>query len=203
MTRLAARAAALATAAVLAVLATAACTGGSSPDPTGDPATSGTADAPGPDATASPLVARTGWQVVGASGACVLSWRGASDPAPPEQGARDASAALLSETVAADGGDPVAPRDVLLPLTSDGVTLQGVNAVAQDWAVGTPRGEVQVRGAARVVSTPTFDGGASTQSVALALDCAGPLDEGSWQRLLSDVRVGLVAPLEEPGAWPS
>lgn len=247
MRRPPARAAVLATSAVLAVLGTTACTGGPSPGPTGGPTTSGTADAPGPDAgdptspapttetapgdpdattggpsdllpdpadapapevtilggaaSAPPLVARAGWQVVGSSGACVLSWRGASDPEAPGAGAREASDALLTETVVADRGDPGATREVLLPLTSDGVAVQGVNAVAQDWAVGTPRGEVRVRGAARVVSVPTFDGGASTQSVVLALDCAGPIDEGAWQRLLADVRVGLVAPVEEPGVW--
>ncbi|WP_043657484.1 hypothetical protein [Cellulosimicrobium cellulans] len=114
-----------------------------------------------------------------------------------------ASAALLAETVAADGGDLTAPRDVLLPLLADGVTRQGVNAAAQDWTVTTPRGEVRVRGAARVVSVPTFEGDASTQSVVLALDCAGPLDEGAWQRLLADVRAGLAAPAEELGTWPS
>ncbi len=153
--------------------------------------------------TAAPLVARAGWQVVGSAGACVLSWHGTSDAAPPTTGAREVSEALLAETVDADGGDPAATRDVLLPLTSDGVAIQGMNAVAQDWDVDTPRGPVQVRGAARVASVPTFDGGASTQSVVLALDCAGPLDEGAWQQLLADVRVGLVGPVEELGAWPS
>lgn len=152
---------------------------------------------------ATPLVVRAGWQVVGASGACVLSSRAAADPAAPTASPRDASAALLAETVAADGGDLTAPRDVLLPLLADGVTLQGVNAAAQDWTVTTPRGEVRVRGAARVVSVPTFEGDASTQSVVLALDCAGPLDEGAWQRLLAEVRVGLLAPAEELGTWPS
>ncbi|QUB99757.1 hypothetical protein [Cellulosimicrobium cellulans] len=152
---------------------------------------------------AAPLVARSGWEVVGASGACVLSSRAATDPAAPTAGPRDTSAALLAETVAADGGDLTAPRDVLLPLLADGVTRQGVNAAAQDWTVTTPRGEVRVRGAARVVSVPTFEGDASTQSVVLALDCAGPLDEGAWQRLLADVRVGLAAPAEELGTWPS
>lgn len=152
---------------------------------------------------AAPLVARAGWQVVGASGACVLSSRAAADPAVPTASPRDASVALLAETVAADGGDLAAPRDVLLPLLSDGVTLQGVNAAAQDWTVTTPRGEVRVRGAARVVNVPTFEGDASTQSVVLALDCAGPLDEGAWQRLLADVRAGFAAPVEELGTWPS
>ncbi|MEV8030158.1 hypothetical protein [Cellulosimicrobium funkei] len=154
-------------------------------------------------AGATPLVARSGWQVVGASGACVLSSRATADPAAPTAGPRDASAALLAETVAADGGDLTAPRDVLLPLLADGVTRQGVNAAAQDWTVATPRGEVRVRGAARVVSVPTFEGDASTQSVVLALDCAGPLDEGAWQRLLADVRAGLAAPAEELATWPS
>lgn len=154
-------------------------------------------------AGATPLVARSGWQVVGASGACVLSSRAATNLAAPTAGPRDASAALLAETVAADGGDLTAPRDVLLPLLADGVTRQGVNAAAQDWTVTTPRGEVRVRGAARVVSVPTFEGDASTQSVVLALDCAGPLDEGAWQRLLADVRAGLAAPAEELGTWPS
>lgn len=154
-------------------------------------------------AGATPLVARSGWDVVGASGACVLSSRATADPAAPTAGPHDASAALLAETVAADGGDLTAPRDVLLPLLADGVTRQGVNGVAQDWTVTTPRGEVRVRGAARVVSVPTFEGDASTQSVVLALDCAGPLDEGAWQRLLADVRAGLAAPAEELGTWPS
>ncbi len=154
-------------------------------------------------AGATPLVARSGWEVVGASGACVLSSRAAADPAAPTASPRDASAALLAETVAADGGGLTASRDVLLPLASDGVTRQGVNAASQDWTVTTPRGEVRVRGAARVVSVPTFEGDASTQSVVLALDCPGPFDEGAWQRLLADVRVGLVAPAEELGTWPS
>ncbi|WP_426309582.1 hypothetical protein [Cellulosimicrobium sp. E-16] len=151
-----------------------------------------------------PLVARGGWQVVGASGGCVLSARGTGDPQTPTTGARDASAALLAETVAADGGDPDdATRDVLLPVGSDGVAVQGVNAVAQDWTVATPRGPVQVRGAARVVAVPDFDGSTTTQSVVLALDCPAPFDEGAWQRLLADVRVGLVAPVEVLGTWPS
>ena len=154
-------------------------------------------------AGATPLVARSGWQVVGASGACVLSSRAAADPAAPPAGPRSASAALRAVPVAAVGGDRTAPRDVLLPLLADGVTRQGVNAAAQDWTVTTPRGEVRVRGAARVVSVPTFEGDASTQSVVLALDCAGPLDEGAWQRLLADVRVGLAAPAEGLGTWPS
>ncbi|GED11532.1 hypothetical protein [Cellulosimicrobium cellulans] len=157
----------------------------------------------GTPATA-PLVARAGWQVVGASGGCVLPARGTGDPETPTAGARDASAALLAETVSADGGDPDgAPRDVLLPVGSDGVAVQGVNAVAQDWTVESPRGPVQVRGAARVVAVPAFDGSTNTQSVVLALDCPAPFDEGAWQRLLADVRVGLVAPVEALGTWPS
>jgi len=173
-----------------------------------DPGPASVADAPevmslSGARAAAPLAARAGWQVVGSAGACVLSWRGASDAAAPAAGAREVSAALLAETVDADGGDAAATRDVLLPLTSDGVAIQGMNAVAQDWDVDTPRGPVQVRGAARVASVPTFDGGASTQSVVLALDCAGSLDDGAWQQLLADVRVGLVGPVEELGAWPS
>lgn len=157
----------------------------------------------GAPATA-PLVARAGWQVVGASGGCVLSARGTGDPQTPTVGARDASDALLAETVTADGGDPDgAPRDVLLPVGSDGVAVQGVNAVAQDWTVESPRGPVQVRGAARVVAVPAFDGSTTTQSVVLVLDCPAPFDEGAWQRLLADVRVGLVAPVEDLGTWPS
>ncbi|WP_336728479.1 hypothetical protein [Cellulosimicrobium cellulans] len=153
--------------------------------------------------TSAPLVARAGWQVVGAAGACVLSWRGANDAQAPTAGAREASTTLLAETVGADGGEQTAKRDVLLPLASDGATVQGMNAVAQDWTVDTPRGRVQVRGAARVASVPTYDGGASAQSVVLALDCAGPLDDGVWEQLLADVRVGFVGPVEELGAWPS
>lgn len=95
------------------------------------------------------------------------------------------------------------PGDVLLPLGSDGVRLQGVNGVAQGWTVATARGDIHVCGAARVVSVPTFDGEASTQSVVLVLDCVGSLDEAAWTGLLEDVRVDLVAPLEEPGDWPS
>lgn len=154
--------------------------------------------------SATPLVPRPGWQVVGSTGACVLSWRGAAAPDAPAPSAREASVALLAQTAAEDGADLVgAPSDVLLPLASDGVRVQGVNGVAQGWTVGTPRGDVHVRGAARVASVPTFDGGAAGQSVVLALDCVGSLDEAAWQGLLDDVRVGLSAPLEELGAWPS
>jgi hypothetical protein len=206
--------------------------GGSSDDPTttGDPdaapgapegpgePTAGSSAGPGdgpsgsaPEITSlggapgtAPLVARAGWQVVGASGGCVLSARGTGDPQAPTAGARDASAALLAETVTADGGDPDgATRDVLLPVGSDGVAVQGVNAVAQDWTVATPRGPVQVRGAARVVAVPAFAGSTTSQSVVLALDCPAPFDEGAWQRLLADVRVGLVAAVEVLGTWPS
>ncbi|KLN33237.1 hypothetical protein FB00_18755 [Cellulosimicrobium funkei] len=155
-------------------------------------------------AAAAPLVARAGWQVVGASGGCVLSARGTGDPGTPTAGPRDASAALLAETVTADGGDPDgATRDVLLPVGSDGGAVQGVNAVAQDWTVESPRGPLRVRGAARVVAVPAFDGSTTTQSVVLALDCPAPFDEGAWQHLLADVRVGLVAPVEVLGTWPS
>lgn len=66
-------------------------------------------------AGATPLVARYGWQVVGASGACVLSSRAATNLAAPTAGPRDASAALLAETVAADGGDLTAPATSCCP----------------------------------------------------------------------------------------
>ncbi|MGN6241623.1 MAG: hypothetical protein ACTHNI_18000 [Cellulosimicrobium cellulans] len=153
---------------------------------------------------AAPLVLRPGWQVVAGTGACVQSWRAAVGPDAPTVPLREASVALLEQAAAEDGADPVGvPGDVLLPLGWDGVRMQGVNGVVQSWTVATARGDVHVRGAARVVSVPTFAGGASTQSVVLLLDCVGSLDEAAWKGLLEDVRVDLVAPLEEPGVWPS
>jgi len=242
--------AALPTAVLLVVLATAACTAGPAPEPTGDATTAtstadaappargtdGTPDASGdetspgatpgasdrttpaaPDGppspevrsladlpTAAPLVPRPGWQVVAGTGACVQSWRGAVGTDAPTTTPREASVGLLEQVAAEDGADPVGvPGDVLLPLGGDGVRLHGVNGVVQSWTVATARGDVHVRGAARVVRVPTFGGEDSTQSVVIVLDCVGSLDEAAWKGLLEDVRVGLVAPVEEPGVWPS
>lgn len=201
-------------ASALVVLAAGACTGDAVPDP-GPTSSAPTTVAPAPQDPAptvmsltrtstgtQSLVARPGWQALAADGSCVLSWRGAGDVEPPTTTAREASEVLLAATRDAEGGEPLgATRDVLLPLTSDGVTIQGTNGVAQEWSVATPRGAVQVRGVARVAVGTSYEGHPTARSLVVALDCAGPFDEGAWNRVLANVRVEVLAPVEELGVW--
>lgn len=215
----------LAAAAALAVLALGACTAGSPPDGSRvqesgpvetstsapedrlavqEPAVELLTDPAGESSGAASPLPRPGWEPAAAYGSCVLSWRGTLADDPPPAAPRDASEALLVATRDVDGGEPASPvRDLQLPVGTDGATVVTTNAVGQDWSVSTPRGQVQVRGAARVAVTPTFEGGAQVRTVEIVLDCPGPFDDGAWSRAMADLRVTNAGRVEEPGEWPS
>ncbi|QUC00439.1 hypothetical protein [Cellulosimicrobium cellulans] len=155
--------------------------------------------------TTTPLVTRSAWQGVSKYGPCTLSR--STDPGSPDPRADQyvVSQELLSALRESDeGADPSALQNVLLPLTSQpGEGTVGVNAVAQDWHVSTPRGPVAVRGVTRAITTQDFEGDRTIDVVQLAFECPRVIDESAWTSALEDLRVTVPAQPEKAGQWPS